>query len=209
MSDEQLVLYCSPTLAGLKTGSLFMCSYCAASRAGKENDSLSFGTGYGMHSLHPLDREQIVSEFRDYNRDLNPKGLRMIPLRIQKGRVLTYLYRPAELEKDFETPACRTLLNELGYEGLNPEECIVLLRERLQSQSEFPHEIGLFLGYPPEDVRGFIENEADSCKCTGHWKVYGDESAAKKRFQQYDCCTACYLQQLANGVSIDRLAVAV
>ena len=28
---------------------------------------------------------------------------------------------------------------------------------------EFPHEVGLFLGYPPEDVRGFIENHAKFC----------------------------------------------
>lgn len=45
---------------------------------------------------------------------------------------------------------------------------------------EFPHEVGLFLGYPPEDVEGFIENKARSCKITGYWKVYSDEEKAKR-----------------------------
>lgn len=67
----------------------------------------------------------------------------------------------------------------------------------------------LFLGYPVEDVRGFIEQGSDRCKCTGCWKVYGDVRSAEKLFAKYDCCTACYLRQLAAGTPLDRLAVAV
>ncbi len=43
---------------------------------------------------------------------------------------------------------------------------------------QFPHEIGLFLGYPPEDVCGYIRNKGKCQKCTGHWQVYGDENFA-------------------------------
>ena len=32
---------------------------------------------------------------------------------------------------------------------------------------EFPHEVGLFLGYPPEDVKGFIDHRANNFKCAG------------------------------------------
>lgn len=183
MLCEKVVQYCSPTLAGLKTGSLFVCSYA--------------GTA-----------DRI--EFRSINRDLSKKGLRFIPLRIRDGRVLSYLYRPEDLKRDLEQPACRALLDDLGYEGLSPEQCLIALREKLQDAEEsFPHEIGLFLGYPPEDVRGFIEEEAGACKCTGCWKVYGDEQAARALFAKYDACTACYLRQLACGTTLAQLAVAV
>ena len=40
---------------------------------------------------------------------------------------------------------------------------------------EFPHEVGLFLSYPPEDVKGFIDHRASGFKCAGLWKVYGNE----------------------------------
>lgn len=43
---------------------------------------------------------------------------------------------------------------------------------RLQRFEAFPHEIGLFLSYPPEDVRGFIEHKGHESKCEGCWKVY-------------------------------------
>ena len=80
---------------------------------------------------------------------------------------------------------------------------------RLQESGDFPHEIGLFLGYPPEDVRGFIENHAEGYKFVGCWKVYGDEKSAKKQFARYKKCTDVYCSQWANGKSIERLTVAV
>lgn len=194
MTNKQLVTYCSPTLAGLKTGSLFNCSLeCPEGDCGDPRQK----------------RRRLVAEFRELNRMLSPKGLRVIPLRIRPNSVLTYLYRPAELERDFEDPQCRQLLDDLGYEGLSIEQSITRLRIKLQHGEEFPHEVGLFLGYPAEDVRGFIEERADRCKCTGCWKVYGDVQAAKELFARYDCCTACYLRQLAAGTPLDRLAVAV
>ena len=189
MTQEQLVTYCSPTLAGLKTGSLFNCTYQVI--------------GFDLQEI-------IVSEFRELNHELKPKGLRVIPLRIRTASVLTYVYRPAELEKDFADPECRALLDELGYEGLGTEACIAQLQAKLQDDAAaFPHEVGLFLGYPVEDVRGFIELGSAQCKCTGCWKVYGDEAAAKELFRKYESCTACYQNQLAAGTSLRRLAVAV
>lgn len=194
MTNKQLVTYCSPTLAGIKTGSLFNCSLeDTEDRSGDPCQT----------------RCRLLVKFRELNRMLSPKGLRVIPLRIRPNSVLTYLYRPAELERDFEDPQSRRLLDDLGYEGLTLEQSITRLRSRLQNEEEFPHEIGLFLGYPAEDVRGFIEEGADRCKCNGCWKVYGDVQSAKELFEKYDCCTACYLRQLAAGTPLDRLAVAV
>jgi hypothetical protein len=45
--------------------------------------------------------------------------------------------------------------------------------------SEFPHEIGIFLGYPPEDVAAFIENDGKNYACRTHWKVYFEPDAAR------------------------------
>ena len=56
---------------------------------------------------------------------------------------------------------------ELGVKEFTPvalNRCIVKLIGRLQENEGFPHEIGLFLGYPPEDVLGFIENKGEFFK---------------------------------------------
>ena len=114
MSDEILVQYGSPTLAGIKTGSLFTCP-CA-------------------------DREQTRREVRRLNKKLVPKGLRILPLRYSAERVLIYLYRPARLEKDLSNKEAAALLERAGYRHENANQCVIELIRRLNDlQSEFPH----------------------------------------------------------------------
>ncbi len=181
-TEEWLVRHCAPTLAGLKTGSLVTRAYASPSA--------------------------LAAELRRLNRLLAGKGLRVLPLRSRSGRALVYLCRPAMLRRDLAEPEAARLLGQLGYPQLETPCCLAELRRRLREQAEFPHEIGLFLGYPPEDVRGFIENGAAHCKCAGVWKVYGDEQRAQRLFAQYKQCTRAYCAQWSRGVPLERLAVA-
>ncbi len=182
MSEELIVRHCSPTLAGMKTGNLFVSSFA--------------------------DENEMRADIRRLNRLLSRKGIRITPLRINNGKALIYVYRPSHLSRDLcDGEACR-LLRERGYDVKKPEHCVSHLKKRIGENEEFPHEIGLFLGYPPEDVCGFIDNKACSCKCSGCWKVYGDEEAAKKLFAKYKKCTDIYRKKHANGRPIERLTVA-
>lgn len=182
MSEALLVRHCSPTLAGLKTGNLFSCAF--ASKAA------------------------LYSCLRCWNRILTGKGLRALPMRFQNGRALIYVYRPARLASDFQHTLTHRLLRERGYCTENTEQCVAQLARHICAREAFPHEIGLFLGYPPEDVCGFIENRAEGCKCVGCWKVYGDAEAAQRTFAKFKKCTAVYCRQFENGKSIERLTVA-
>ena len=74
---------------------------------------------------------------------------------------------------------------------------------------EFPHEMGLFLSYPPEDVKGFIDHCASGFKCAGLWKVYGDEEKARSLFAKYKKCTEIYCALWQSGSKLEQLAVAV
>ena len=179
MSEELVIRHCSPTLAGLKTGSLFNCPY---------------GT-----------ERELTDGVRKLNRRLGPSGLRVVPVRRQAGRALIYVYRPARLRQDLAQPMAQRLLAERGYPCGQPERCVARLMQRLRQAAEFPHEIGLFLSYPPEDVQCFLENRP--CKCVGCWKVYGDEQASQKRFRQFHKCTEVYRQQWNQGRPIEKLAV--
>ena len=86
---------------------------------------------------------------------------------------------------------------------------MVALRNQLRKTGDFPHEIGLFVGYPPEDVDGFIRLGPEKCKCTGLWKVYGDDVQAKKTFAKYKKCTSIYCEMVARGKTLEQLTVAV
>ena len=74
---------------------------------------------------------------------------------------------------------------------------------------EFPHEVWLFLSYPPEDVKGFIDHRANNFKCTGPWKVYGDEEKARSLFAKYKKCTEIYCALWQSGSKLEQFAVAV
>ena len=177
-----VIRHCAPTLASLKTGSLFSC---------------------------PFESEmQVFSGVRELNRRLGSKGLRALPMRRRDGRCLVYVYRPRKLAHDLSDARARRILADMDYPSGNPDGCLKRLWERLRTSEEFPHEIGLFLGYPPEDVDGFIRRRADA-KCVGCWKVYGDVERARRLFSQYEHCTDIYLRQYAQGKCIERLTVVV
>ena len=86
---------------------------------------------------------------------------------------------------------------------------MVRLACRFREGKEFPHEVGLFLSYPPEDVKGFIDHRANNFKCTGPWKVYGDEGKARSLFAKYKKCTEIYCALWQSGSKLEQLAVAV
>ena len=182
MSEDYLILHCAPTLAGIKTANLFTCP-CG-------------------------DRTELLDSVRQINKKLHSKGLRVLPLRFSERKALIYTYRPRKLSADLSDSAAAEILQQKGYDTVCCDKCIAQLAQRLRQQMDFPHEIGLFLGYPPEDVCGFMENNACNCKCVGCWKVYGDEESAKKKFAQYEKCTRVYCEQWAKGKDIERLTVA-
>lgn len=182
MSEEVIVRHCAPTLAGIKTGNMFSCSF--------------------------TDEKEMRDSVRYWNQLLVKKGLRVLPLKFQDNRALVYVYRVSQLFRDLKNDAACRLLKEKGYKTELPQHCIIQLIRRLEECAEFPHKVGLFLGYPPEDVCGFIQNEAQGCKFSGCWKVYGDEEKARMMFAKYKKCTDVYTAEFAGGRSVDRLTVA-
>ena len=183
MSEEMIVRHCAPTLAGLKTGAMFSCRYSS--------------------------EEELREWLRDINRRLSSKGIRVVPLRKSVGKALIYVYRPSGLKRDMENVEATELLSRFGYENELPVCCIAKLRKKMKDGCDFPHEIGLFLGYPPCDVKGFIENGARASKIVGVWRVYGDEREAERKFSLYRECTKSYMHMVKNGCSIEELSVAV
>ena len=177
--EDLLVRCCAPTLAGIKTAGLFTAAY--------------------------EERSALLDKVRELNRRLRGRGLRLLPLRCREGRALLYVYRPDRLSEDLDKEDVSALLSSLGYPRSSPGNRLACLHRRLLEGGPFPHEIGLFLGYPAEDVDGFIRHEARDCKCSGCWKVYGDAEKAKRDFASFRRCTerCCALRR--QGFSLEAI----
>lgn len=144
MLEKYLIEHCAPTLASLKTASLF--SYHAA--------------------------QDPEDDVKHLNRIFRDKGVELLILKREENAMLIYVCRRTQLAKDLERPGAKELLERYGYTDTSVDGAIERLRMRLASGDGFPHEIGLFLGYPVEDVLGFIEkpgktaSAADVGRCT-------------------------------------------
>ena len=182
MSEELLIRNCSPTLAGLKTGSMF--NYTCASK------------------------EEMLKDVRTINDRLKDKGVIIVPISYKERRAYVYIYRPSSLKRDLENEQLREILITLGYPVDAPNKCLVKLMRRMRTNDSFPHEVGLFLGYPPEDVNGFINHKDIGCKTVGVWKVYGDVDKAKETFNTFRKCKNIYSKLWYKGRTLEQLTVA-
>ena len=116
------------------------------------------------------------------------------------------LYRKAKLEAYIFKPEVQQLLRKLGYEDFSLENVLHSFRKKYQAHmnqgKQFPHEMGLLLGYPVEDVVGFMENNGKNYLYSGYWKVYADVPAKKHIFTRYDEARETLIRLLANDIGI-------
>ena len=178
MLEQAVVAHGAPTLARLKPGSLFNLA-CDSDGTLREE----------MARLSPA---------------LRDGGVELTVLRRRERWHLMYLYRPAELAQALGHPEVRDFMARYGY-GKEPEAALERLCERRRADGRFPHEIGVFLGYPLRDVQGFILNEGRDCLLSGLWKVYADPERAQALFAQYRRCTEAYVRLFAQGWPLSRL----
>lgn len=179
--EPSLIEHCSPTLAKLKVGSLF--------------------------SFPSPCWETLFSEASRLNALLKAKGLCLRVVRAGEKRALCYLYREGELAQALCDQDAAAFLKRCGYESLRPRDALDTLCCRLACSGNFPHEVGVFLGYPLSDVLAFIEHRGRDCVCCGCWKAYGDACAAKRLFDRYDKCTRVYRRLYRAGYTLSQLTV--
>lgn len=181
MNYKFMISQCSPTLAGIKVGNLF---------------------------TYATDNEfELTKQIIKMNEILSIKGVVFKILRFFNGKALIYVYRKKQLEKELKKTEIQQFLIENGYEDFSINGTLDILKTHLE-KSDFPHEIGIFLGYPLADIKAFIHNKGMNYKCVGCWKVYTDECSAKKIFAKYQKCRDIYTKKYAEGFDILKLTVA-
>lgn len=105
-------------------------------------------------------------------------GLAAAVLADRDDSLLLLLYRPAMVEALLQQSSVRRLLGRAGYpDDAAMAMCVKLLSQRA-SAGAFPHEIGIFLGYPLKDVAAFMGLCRIPFSCQGPWKIYGNPAAS-------------------------------
>lgn len=175
--ESQIALQCAPLLSGLKISNLFNISKEQLPLVKK----LFCGTNISYY---------ILLE--------------------QKDTVALFLYQKEELLAYISKEEVRTFLKQYGYQEASVKYSLSLLAKRYYShimqKAEFPHEMGVFLGYPVEDVIGFIEHEGKECLGVGYWKVYKNMPQKKMIFEQFERAKEWMVVLLSNGIDLMEAA---
>lgn len=182
ITEKAMIEQCSPTLLGIKTGNIFTVKF--------------------------NDIESLYHDLNTWNDKFQDKSLKLMILRADSNIALIYIYREELLMKDLEDCTAKKIMKKYGYSTHNISKILERLQYRFSDYNEFPHEIGLFLSYPPKDVEGFICNKGKNCKLCGYWKVYGNTSEAINKFATYDQCRDLYRKLWNEGNDILQLTVA-
>ena len=180
MLENIIAYHCGPALAGIKPANIASC--------------------------YKAKIPNIYSEINRLNNQLNCKDIYIEILCNCEKRVLIMVYRKKVLEKHLQNPEIINFLNDFGYSSaFGTQKYINHLKSRISKCSVFPHEIGVFLGYPLHDVYGFINHRDDGCILIGEWKVYEDAEGAKKLFSRYKACRSALVKRIEKGFSLAQI----
>lgn len=171
--DIQFALQCAPLILGLRS-SLFLTV-----------------TDWQLKRIGNILRDRKISFYK---------------ISENRGRMAVLLFYEKKMKEYFADDSVRKLLSSLGYSAGNlydfMEHFAKRYEEFLQKGNTFPHEMGIFLGYPPEDVIGYLENAGNNYLCAGYWKVYENAQEKRRMFSQFDWAQSVLVSLILQGKSL-------
>lgn len=114
-------------------------------------------------------------------------GLDYVELKVEETSSLVLFHNPPVLAATLAERRNRRWLARLGYPaGGTVAELLAELRRRF-SESEIPHEVGVFIGYPLKDVEGFMRRLPATPLHGRHgaWRIYGEVGESLARMNRY------------------------
>lgn len=105
-------------------------------------------------------------------------------LKKTEDNIFILFYNEGELLKLLKEERIKNFLIDYGYKGAEISDILYTLSNNYKHGC--PDEIGIFLGIPYEDVRGYIENSGENFMICSYWKVYSNLERANQLFKCYE-----------------------
>lgn len=134
-------------------------------------------------------------------------GVEVAVLRNRSDALLALIYQPVLLRSVLAAGDAEKILSESGYDV--PAADMARLLERLAEKCAsrpFPHEIGVFLGYPPSEVRRFMIAGGKGAVRAGCWKAWEDVRRVDALSARYRAAKLRAAELIVNGASLREIA---
>lgn len=174
--EIQLALQCAPLIAGLKVSNLLIVS---------------------------AKNEKQVREI------IGKSGISYYKMLQTEEKITFLLFRRKQLEKFLCQKEIKHFFQKEGYGVFQFGKILRAFQIRyttyMKERGEFPHEMGLLLGYPLEDVKGFMENEGKYFLYSGYWKVYENMTEKMRLFRKFEVAKEMLIFLIYNGVRMEEI----
>lgn len=171
--ETQLALQCASLITGLKISNLLILS--------SENERV----------VKSILNKSMISYYRLLKND---------------EKITYLLFKRQELERVIKDEDVWKIFRSNGYKTLHIGKILRTFQLRYEDyvngNIEFPHEMGLLLEYPVEDVVGFVDNKGKNFLYSGYWKVYKNMKEKVKLFRKFEVAEETLIHMVSNGVSI-------
>lgn len=117
---------------------------------------------------------------------LEKTRLKHILLREDNDAIILLIYSEKRLEDYINKEEVRKFLLKLDYNSEGSLEDILNNLVERYNKFHCPHELGVFLGIPLQDVIDFMECTTKKCLLCGYWKVFNDFDYALQIFNDYN-----------------------
>lgn len=131
-------------------------------------------------------RRKIYDAWRDCCCDIRfSPNIEYYEINNTSNSVIVLFYNRMNLIEVLSNNENMEFLRELGYSNsLDLQDYLMDLSLRFRLGC--PHEVGMFLGIPLEDIHKFIENKGNGYIESGYWKVYSNLDRAHEVFKNCD-----------------------
>lgn len=174
--ETQFILQCAPMLASLKISNLLII------------------------------RTENVSEVE---RILEGTDISYICLARGKRKTAMLIYHEHMLFEYLSGREVRQLLCDMGYGDVDNSSLLCIVQKKYEAYTKnaghFPHELGLLLGYPAEDVKGYMVNKGRNSLYTGYWQVYENPKEKINLFRKYELAKEHFIRLISQGVELTEI----
>lgn len=170
--ENNLTYLLAPTITGVKPSSII-------SIRNNSREMYSFWPNYDCDYLNKLNlSSRILRDTSDY--------------------ITLIIFNGENLKRHISQVENREFLYRFGYK----DDCMENLAYLCNRFKNFvPHECGIFLGIPSEDVEGYMSGK--ECILCGYWKVYSDCERAERAFETYDKAKKLVVENVLNNIEFN------
>lgn len=178
MSFDQIIVHSSsPTFCNIKPGNLFFVKNEAF-----DND-----------------------KFEAWKKSFFSHGLMAFSSQISESSAAILVLNVCWARKILADVFVQSYLSEKRYHTGSVFDFVEELFSRMIENEGFPHEVGVILGYPVEDVIEFENHQGHDCKYCGCWKSYSDVDKARDCHCRFTECSRLCKKWYDEGFSINQI----